>query len=71
MTVREEVQRLLDEMPEQQLGAVREFIEDLRSPAEDDEPLSAETLAAIREGLDDIERGNTLAVRQYRRTRGL
>jgi predicted transcriptional regulator len=36
-----------------------------------DEPLSAETRAAIEEGLNDIRTGRTIPLEEYRRTRGL
>ncbi len=71
MTAREELHKLVDALAEPELRQVRQFIEDLRVQANDAEPLSAETLAAIREGLEDIERGNTMTVEEYRRTRGL
>ena len=35
------------------------------------EPLSAETLASIEEGIDDIRNGRTITFEEYRLTRGL
>ena len=70
MTAREELHRLVDGLPEQQLSDVRLFIEDLRSEP-DGQPLSAETLAAIEEGLEDIQAGRTVSWDQVRRESGL
>ena len=39
--------------------------------SEPNEPLSAETLAGIQEGLDDVRNGRTMSADEYRRTRGL
>lgn len=66
MTTREQVHRLVDALPEQKLPELCELIEEL---AADDGAVSDETLAAIKEGLADIERGNTIGVEEYRRTR--
>jgi len=70
MTAREKLHRLVDGLPEQQLSDVRLFIEDLRAEA-DGEPLSAETLAAIAEGLEDIQSGRTVSWDQIKRESGL
>ena len=70
MTAREELHRLVDELPEPQLPEVRLFIEDLKADA-DGEALSAETLAAIEEGLEDIRAGRTLSWDQIKRENGL
>ncbi len=67
MTSREELHRLIDSLADDQLAEVREYLDELRG----EEALSEETLVAIREGLDDIERGRVMAVQDYRRTRGL
>ncbi len=37
----------------------------------DEEPLSSDTDAAVEEGLDDIRRGDTMSLKEYRRGRGL
>jgi len=67
MTSREELHRIIDSLADEQIADVRQYIEELRG----EEPLSEETLAAIREGLDDIEHGRIVDVQEYRRTRGL
>jgi hypothetical protein len=68
MTVRENVHQLVDTLPEGSLEDVLDYLENLAEP---DEPLSAEALAAIEEGLDDIRNGRTITLEEYRRTRGL
>jgi hypothetical protein len=68
MTVRENVHQLVDTLPEGSLEDVLDYIESLSEP---DEPISAETIAAIEEGLDDIRNGRTITLEEYRRTRGL
>lgn len=50
MTVREELHRIVDELPEEELADVRQFIDDLKAGSEGEESLSAETLSAIQEG---------------------
>lgn len=67
MTSREELHKIIDSLADDQIAEVRRYIEELRG----EEPLSETTLAAIREGLDDIEHGRVLDVHEYRRTRGL
>ena len=68
MTVRENVHHIVDALPEEQLEDVLDYLAELSEP---DEPLSAEKLAAIEEGLDDIRNGRTITLDEYRRTRGL
>lgn len=68
MTAREQIHKLVDALPEQKLPQLREIIEELTS---EDGSLSEKTREAIREGLDDIQRGDTISVEEYRRTRGL
>ncbi|HEY3824580.1 MAG TPA: hypothetical protein VGL82_08470 [Bryobacteraceae bacterium] len=43
------------------------YLAELNEPDE----LSAETRAAIEEGLDDIRHNRTITLEEYRRTRGL
>jgi hypothetical protein len=68
MTVRENVHQLVDRLPEERLDDVLDYLAELEEP---DEPLSAETLAAIDEGLEDLRNGRTITLGDYRRTRGL
>lgn len=68
MTVRENVHQIVDTLPDERLEDVLDYLAELSEP---DEPLSVETRAAIEEGLDDIRNGRTIALDEYRRTRGL
>jgi hypothetical protein len=67
MTSREELHKIIDSLADDQIAEVRQYVEELRG----EESLGEETLAAIREGLDDIEHGRVMDVQEYRRTRGL
>jgi predicted transcriptional regulator len=67
MTVREELHKLIDTLADDQIAEVREYVDELRG----EESLSEETLAAVRQGLNDIEHGRVMDVDEYRRTRGL
>ena len=66
MTVRENVHHLVDTVPEEHLNDLLDYLAEL---GEADEELSAETLAGIREGLEDIGNGHTNTLEEYRRTR--
>ena len=68
MTVRENVHQLIDELPDDRLADIRDYIADLQ---DEDSTLGPETTAAIEEGLDDIRNGRTVSLVDYRRTRGL
>jgi hypothetical protein len=68
MTVRENVHQIVDALPDERLEDVLDYLAELSEP---DEPLSAETHAAIQEGLNDIRNGRTIGLEEYRRTRGL
>lgn len=67
MTVRESVHQLVDTLPEDRLADVLDYLADLA----DTDQVSAETEAAINEGLEDIRAGRTITIEEYRRTRGL
>jgi predicted transcriptional regulator len=68
MSARENVHQLVDTLPEEQLDDVLDYLAELQ---DGEEPLSAESQAAIEEGLDDIRNGRTIPLEEYRRTRGL
>ena len=68
MTTRENVHQIVDTLPEEYLEDVLDYLAQLSEP---DEPLSAETRAAVEEGLEDIRNGRTITLEEYRRTRGL
>lgn len=67
MTVRENVHQLVDTLPEDRLADVFDYLADLNDTGD----ITAETKAAIEEGLEDIRAGRTIAIEEYRRTRGL
>jgi predicted transcriptional regulator len=69
MTVRENVHQLVDTLPEDRLADVLNYLADLNDP--DTDEVSAETKAAIEEGMADIRAGRTITIEEYRRTRGL
>ena len=46
---------------------MRQYVEELRG----EEAPTDEALAAIREGLEDIQHGRMMDVQEYRRTRGM
>ena len=68
MTVRENLHQLVDALPEDRLDDVLDYLAELNDT---DETLSAETEAAIEEGLEDVRQGRTITIEEYRRTRGL
>lgn len=67
MTVRENVHRLVDTLPEDRLEDAADYLADLN----DTDEVSAQTAAAIEEGLEDIRAGRAMTIEEYRRTRGL
>ena len=71
MQMRERVHRLIDELPEQELGAVERFLAQrgagvsplrcaLEAAPEEDEPLSTEAAAAIEEAYADVVAGRVV-----------
>jgi predicted transcriptional regulator len=68
MSVRENVHRIVDALPEDRLADVLDYLADLQDT---DEQVSAETEAAIEEGLADIRAGRAMTLEEYRRTRGV
>lgn len=67
MTVRENVHRLIDSLPEERLSDLLDYLAELS----DNDDLSADTQEAIAEGLEDIRADRTVTLEEYRRTRGL
>ena len=68
MTVRENLHRLVDTLPEDRLDDVLDYLAELNDT---DDTLSTGTEAAIEEGLEDVRQGRTITIEEYRRTRGL
>ena len=72
MTTREALHCLIDELPEDQAELARTLLEDLRNAADEDGPaLSAETLASLDRGLEDIAGGRFKSLAEYELERGL
>ena len=78
MTDRQTLHTLVDELPENELLAARRFLEYLRRTEDplravldaapiDDEPLTEEDLAAIRDGLEDKARGDVVSHEEVKR----
>ena len=79
MKNRRTLHALVDELPESELPAAQRFLEYLRRQPEeslrsmlaaaplDDEPLTEEDLAAIREGLEEKARGDVVTHEEVRR----
>jgi predicted transcriptional regulator len=61
MTVREELHRIVDELPDEELIELRQIVNELKTGTEGEEAVSAESLAAIQEGLEDIKAGRTVS----------
>jgi hypothetical protein len=68
MTVCDNVHQLVDTLPEERLRDVLDYLAELH---DGEEPLSAETEAAIEERLEDLRCGRTITLEEYRRTRGV
>jgi predicted transcriptional regulator len=78
MKDRETLHTLVDDLPEAELSAARRFLEYLRRQADplrsildaaplDDEPVTDEDLAAIREGLAEKARGEVVSHEEVKR----
>ena len=72
MTAKEELHRLIEELPDDRTDLARLILEDLRGAADEEgEPLSAEELASLDRGLADIKEGRVKPLDKYERDRGL
>jgi predicted transcriptional regulator len=67
VNTREELHKLIDTLADDQIAELRQYIDELRG----EETLNENTLAAVREGLDDIQHGRVMDADEYRRVRGL
>jgi len=68
MTVKEELHRLVDELPEDHAELARQWLEDLRDAADTDgRPLDAEALASLDRGLADIAAGRVVSLEDFER----
>jgi hypothetical protein len=68
MVARDELHRIVDELPETELDAARSLLEELRNG---EDSLSAEELAEIDHGREAIRRGDYVTLEQYKKQRGL
>ena len=74
MSVREQLHKLVDELPEGRWTEALQLLEHLRlgnGGDWDNEPLSPETLAAVEQGLEDIKAGRTITLEELERKYGL
>jgi hypothetical protein len=69
ITVRQRLHQLVDELPDEYIDEVSKYVDDLRATQIDDEPLSAEDVASIELGLEDIRKGRVKSLDDYRRER--
>jgi predicted transcriptional regulator len=82
MTIKEELHRLVDELPESESQAAKRFLEYLRNMGDpmmqalmeapmDDEPETEEERAAMAEAYDDIAAGRVVTMEEIRHEFGL
>jgi hypothetical protein len=72
VTTREELHRLVDELPEDQAELAHSWLQDLRDAADGDgPPLDPEALASLDRGLADLAAGRVKPLIEYKRERGL
>ena len=62
MTVRENIHKLVDTLPEERLSLALDYLEELGDDAE----LTPATEAAVEEGLADIRAGRTISIEELR-----
>jgi CO dehydrogenase/acetyl-CoA synthase beta subunit len=82
MTIKDELHRLVDELPESESHAAKRFLEYLRNMGdpvlramleapEDDEPETAEERAAVAEAQEDFKAGRMVSHQELKREFGL
>ena len=72
MATKEDLHRLIDDLPEDRAELARLILEDLNGAADKDgEPLSSDELTSLDRGLADIQEGRVKPLRKYERDRGL
>ena len=71
MTVRDELHRIVDELPDAELFELRQMVDDLKSGIEAEETVNAQSLAAIKEGLADLRAGRTVSWEAVKAENGL
>ncbi|MEX2303066.1 MAG: hypothetical protein WD733_19140 [Bryobacterales bacterium] len=70
MTTRQEIQKLVEELPDEHVDELRRYVQDLHATEVDEEPLSPDDLASIENGLQDIRAGRFKTLDEYKRERG-
>ena len=69
-TTREQLRKMLDEIPDDRLDEVRDMLALLNVP-DDDEPITAEDLEAVAQAREEYRRGETIPGDVVRRELGL
>lgn len=67
MTVRENVHRIVDALPEERLADVLDFLDQI----EDDDTLNPEEETALERALEDVRQGRTISLEELKRTHEL
>jgi hypothetical protein len=57
MTTKQEIHKLVEELPDQHVAELRRYVQDLSTTEVDEEKLSPDDLASIDRGLQDIQAG--------------
>jgi hypothetical protein len=70
MTIRQEIQKLVAELPDEHVDELRRYVQDLHATEVDEEPFSPDDLASIESGLKDIRAGRFKTLDEYKRERG-
>ena len=71
IVIRKDLKSRLDEVKIHPRETYNEVIERLIECSQDDEPLSAETIRAIEEGLEDIRNGKTIPMDEVMKDLGI
>ena len=69
-TPRDELRRLIEQLPEDRLEFARQYLEHLRQESDEDEVLTPEERAHIDEGLADLAAGRVVSDEEMRREFG-
>jgi predicted CopG family antitoxin len=69
--IREDLKTQLDKLKRNPKESYNDVIERLVNLTVDDEPLSADAIKGLEEGLDDIKRGNLISEKDIRKKYGV
>ncbi len=68
MTVKEQLHRLVDDLPDDRADLARQVLEDLRDASDaNGEPPDSEAIASLDRGLADIEAGRVTLLEDFER----